>query len=138
MAKKSKKMKLPKRFAGIKLSKALRRGPLAEMLMSPVGQGVLSEIIYHAGAALTERTVDGSIARGSAKAGSTAAHAGARAVGATYEGAGLLMHALREGATSFVGAVRQHRHSLRANEPDQPRPEGPAGDVRDPDASWRH
>jgi hypothetical protein len=53
MAKKKNKQKspLPKRIAGVKVPKALRKGRAAEFLASPFGVAILSEALVVAGAA---------------------------------------------------------------------------------------
>lgn len=145
MAKKSKKAKLPKRIGGIKLSKSLRRGPLAEMLASPVGQNVVGEIIYHAGAAFVDARTDGSFKRSAAQASRRTARAGMSAAHAGYDGAGLFMGAFREGADAFIAALKRRRAEVRrladsGNSHDVPDVEGTRGasELREEERGLRH
>lgn len=39
----AKKLKLPKRIAGIKIPKTIRKGPVGEFMSSPAGQLVIAE-----------------------------------------------------------------------------------------------
>ena len=57
MAKHS-KLKLPKRIAGIKIPKVVRKGPLGQFLNSGAGQMVLAETLMAAAAAFTAAKVD--------------------------------------------------------------------------------
>jgi hypothetical protein len=52
---KKKKAILPKRIAGVKVPKTLRRGRAAKFLSSPVGIALLSDALVTAGAMLTKK-----------------------------------------------------------------------------------
>ena len=49
MSKRKKKLKLPKRIAGVKIPKAVRKGPVADFLNSSGGQVLLAEALVLAG-----------------------------------------------------------------------------------------
>ena len=66
-----KKLKLPKRIAGVKIPKTVRKGPVADFLNSPGGQELIAEMLTLAGAAFPER--------GTAEATARLAHAFAEA-----------------------------------------------------------
>ena len=64
MAKRSKKNLLPKRLAGVKVPKSVRRGDLGAAIGSPAGQAVLAEVLLAAAAvAEAKKTEDGGAAR---------------------------------------------------------------------------
>ena len=117
MAKK-KKAKLPKKILGVKLSKSLRRGPLAQVIASPLAQVAIAEMIYHVGAALGERNADGSIARASERAGHALGRMGDGTAEATSAATAHLLHAFREGTNAFIGALRSQREDAVATEPE--------------------
>jgi hypothetical protein len=50
MAKKKHKSVLPKRIAGVKVPKSVRKGPLGQLLASRTGQALIAEAIMAAGA----------------------------------------------------------------------------------------
>lgn len=62
MAKNSKSNCLPKRIAGVKVPKSVRKGPIADALASPDGQAVVAEIMT-AAAAAAKRAKDSSVHR---------------------------------------------------------------------------
>lgn len=53
------KIKLPKRVAGIKIPKVIRKGPLGEFLKSHAGQVILAEAIVATAAIFTASKADG-------------------------------------------------------------------------------
>jgi hypothetical protein len=57
MAKKL-KLKVPKRVAGIKIPKSIRKGPVADFLNSPAGQIVVAEALVIAAGAFTASRTD--------------------------------------------------------------------------------
>lgn len=54
----AKKTKLPKRIAGVKIPKAIRKGPVGDFLNSSAGQMVIAEALVLAGAVFTARRTD--------------------------------------------------------------------------------
>jgi hypothetical protein len=97
---KGKKAKLPKRIAGIKVPKALRKsgGSLAGLVESPAGRKVLAEALMAVAGVLM-----GGKAAQEAGAGKAAARAG-HGVAETGSGLG---HVLRDVAGATVGAVAE-------------------------------
>ncbi|HEY8617756.1 hypothetical protein [Phenylobacterium sp.] len=137
MAKKKRKTKslLPKRIAGVKVPKAVRKGRFAELLASRTGQMLIAEAIMAVGAL-----------GGAKKAGQSpsarsflhdaAEHVRARGDGRVEAGAagGALAYALGEAARSFADALRsgapQADSSRRSAEPDwEPAPAYAEGDA---------
>lgn len=105
MAKK-KKNKLPKKILGFKIPKQYRSGALAAALASPVGVALISEVIYHVGAAASRRAGDGG-------AGRRAEHgphdAGARFADTTGDATSALGRAVSDATHAFLDALRDHR-----------------------------
>jgi hypothetical protein len=60
MAKKHGKIKLPKRVAGIRIPKVIRKGPLGQFLNSHAGQVILAEAVVAAAAIFTAKTAEDS------------------------------------------------------------------------------
>jgi hypothetical protein len=58
MAKKKRKSVLPKRIAGVKVPKAVRKGRFGELLASRMGQALLAEAIMAAGAVMAKNGGD--------------------------------------------------------------------------------
>lgn len=111
MAKK-KKAHLPKRIAGVKVPKSVRKGRLGELLASPTGQALIAEAVVAAGAMGAARKAKNSpkVRHFMHDAGERVHHAGDRlhhgdarqeagAMGAT------LAYALGEAARSFADAL---------------------------------
>lgn len=107
MAKKKKDAKIPKRFAGVKIPKQVRKGPIGEFVTSPAGQLVIAEVVAAAGGALLKSEADKHPKRTRAVRGKAAA-VGALGAGAAREvgdtGA-RLTHAIGEAARSFARAL---------------------------------
>jgi hypothetical protein len=121
MAKKKNKSLLPKRIAGVKVPRALRKGRAARFLASPVGVVVMSEALAAAGAmAAGKRAKPGSALRrfvdqpaaGLAQVGQDAQYKGAQSADA-------LRGAFSAAAAAFADALR---HSAEAIEPDAKKP----------------
>jgi hypothetical protein len=55
----TKKHKVPKRIAGVKIPKALRKGPIGDFLSSSGGQIVLAEVLLALAAVFAARRLDG-------------------------------------------------------------------------------
>ncbi|RAK52160.1 hypothetical protein [Phenylobacterium deserti] len=100
MAKKRKKNSVPKRLAGVKIPKPLRKG-LKRLAASQDGRTVLTEALAAAGAALiATQVLPGSAARRAASKHAPAAKAAANKAGARVGGA------FEEAARVFAEALR--------------------------------
>lgn len=114
----SKKKLLPKRMAGIKIPKQIRRGAVGDFLASDAGQKMLAEGLLMVGAAVLGReTASGSAARRGAKAvaqgAEQAAGAATDATAATLQGGPARM------GQAFNAAMRAFREALQPEaEPD--------------------
>lgn len=85
MAKKD-KGKVPKKIAGVKVPKALRKGPASSLLESPVAREILADVLVAAATAAAAALVKNrSTKRQVAKAGEAAVDAGVDAATATRE-----------------------------------------------------
>jgi hypothetical protein len=62
----AKKLKVPKRIAGIKIPKAIRKGPIGDFLSSSGGQVVLAELLLAAGTVYAARRIDPNLTAGEA------------------------------------------------------------------------
>lgn len=105
---KKKKAGLPKRIAGVRVPKAVRKGRIADLLASRQGQALIAEAILGAGAlAAGMKAKDDPKVRKLAKdAKGSVAHAGDDAAGAFGGGASTLAYALSEAARAFAEALR--------------------------------
>lgn len=112
MGKKSKNL-LPKKIAGVKVPKNVRKGRLGELLMSPRGQALIAEAVMAAGAVVgAKKLKDTPKARKAlAKAGSSAKQAGDDAVKDAGAATAGIAYALGEAARSFADAL--HREPER-------------------------
>lgn len=54
----AKKLKLPKRIAGIKIPKTIRKGPVGDFISSPAGQLVIAEALVAAAGVFTVKKAD--------------------------------------------------------------------------------
>lgn len=54
----AKKLKLPKRIAGIKIPKTIRKGPVRDFMSSPAGQLVIAEALVAAAGVFTVKKAD--------------------------------------------------------------------------------
>lgn len=112
MAKKRKRANgVPKRIAGMKVPKALRRGRVAQLLASPVGQALLIETVARAGEHLISRE---------ARPGSSVRTAAARSQDAmadlgqgASESSAAFAYALRQAARAFVTAMQEQQQLAR-------------------------
>jgi len=109
MGKKSKKA-LPKKIAGVKVPKSIRKGRFGEFLTSPAGQKLVAEAIVAVGAvasagkaAKSDKAKD---LAGAAKdrAADLKQDAGAKASDAS----GVIAYAVGEAVRSFTDAIRRH------------------------------
>jgi hypothetical protein len=108
------KLKLPKRIAGVKIPKAVRKGPVGQFLNSSAGQLLVAEALIAAGGAFVAREADG--------------QAGAQRVGrSAADRTTAAQHMLERGSArlsfAFGEAVRAFREALR----DEPPPSRDAG-----------
>jgi len=105
--KKSKKGGLPKRIAGVKIPKAVRKAPIGEILASKAGQTLIAEAVMAVGAVAGAKKAGDSrkVQRAAGKAAEGVHDAGAGAAAAS----GVLAYALGEAARSFVDALRERR-----------------------------
>lgn len=113
MAKSKKKAKgaaaLPKRIAGVKVPKAVRRGRFADLLASRQGQALIAEAILGAGAiaAGMKAKDDPKVRRVAKDAKDSLVNAGDDAATGVSTASATLAHALAEGARAFAEALRR-------------------------------
>jgi hypothetical protein len=111
MAKTKKKAKsfLPKRIAGVKVPKSVRKGRLGEMLASRTGQALIAEAIMATGAvAVAKKASDSPKARGFIhNAAERVRNAGDEAGHDAGVAGGVLAYALGEAARSFADALKR-------------------------------
>lgn len=111
----SKRIKLPKRIAGIKIPKGIRKGPVVKFLNSPPGQVVLAQALLVIGGAFAvdkARDNDGAL-----HPLDTLKEAG-RDVGKRAEFAGSkLTHAFAAAARAFREAMESDSDDVAAHEP---------------------
>jgi hypothetical protein len=125
MAKKDGPIKLPKKLAGVKIPKAVRKGAIAEFLGSTAGQKLIAEVVTAAaGAVLVKKQAEpGSATRKTAKKAKQAVGDMAEEAPAASLGAGTLAYAFSEAGRAFRDALSgSHGEAPRAAEP--------------PDADW--
>ena len=109
MSKKSKSSKgvIPKRIAGVKVPKAVRKGRFGELLASRTGQAVIAQAILGAGAvAAGMKAKDSAKVQAAARKTKHTVADKAEAV-ADETGASTLAYALGEAARSFADAMRR-------------------------------
>lgn len=113
MAKSKKKAKsaaaLPKRIAGVKVPKAVRRGRFADLLASRQGQALIAEAILGAGAVAAglKAKDDPKVRRVAKDAKDSLVNAGDDAVTGVGAAGATLAYALAEGARAFAEALRR-------------------------------
>ena len=108
--------KLPKRIAGVKVPKALRRSAFSDFVMSPIGQMLVAEVIYHAGARFAGKTADAAadaaddaprvLKKGARKAGHVAEDVTGLAVGGTAA----MSRAVGAAVEAFMASLK-HDHA---------------------------
>jgi len=110
MAKKRKNV-VPKRIAGMKVPKSLRKGRVGELLSSPVGQALIIETVARAGEHLIGRqTRPGSAVRkGAVRSQEAISDLGEN----TSESSAAVVHALRQAARAFVAAMQEQQSAGR-------------------------
>jgi hypothetical protein len=122
MAKNRKKSLLPKRIAGVKVPKSVRKGRMGAAITSPTGRAVLAEVLMAAAAvagvkkfkdspkarqvlhdvAERLRDVGGGVGKGAATAGAAG---------------GAVTYALSEAARSFMDALERHGAHVETDAP---------------------
>jgi uncharacterized protein (DUF1501 family) len=110
MAKKAKtRNRLPKRVAGVKVPKALRRGRLGRLLASPVGQAIIIESVVRTGEHMLSRgSSTGSALRGVVdRSGAAASDLGGQAA----EQSSQVVYAMRQAARAFIDAMQEDRQA---------------------------
>ena len=127
MAKKKKAAGLPKRLAGVKIPKRVRKGPVGEFIASPAGKLVVAEAVAAAGGLLMKRNLDRHPERKRALKGKAGAagEAASDAVHAAGEAGSNLTLAITEAARTF-GRVLRHGEEAQTplHRPD-PAPQAP-------------
>lgn len=109
MAKKKSKRIIPKRIAGVKVPKSVRRGRFGDLLASRTGQAMIAQAILGAGAvaagigAKKDPKARGFAAKGKDKIADTAQDATRQ----TAQAGSALAYALSEAARSFAEALRR-------------------------------
>ena len=123
----AKKLKVPKRIAGVKIPKSVRKGPVGTFLNSTAGQVLVAEAVLAAAGAVLVRSADPHSRTGQAlrhplqqlkRASRAAVHSGARTKGAAAEGSERLAEALREGVAAFRASLDRGAVEPRAGELD--------------------
>lgn len=116
MAKSRKKSKglIPKRIAGVKVPKKVRKGRFGELLASKTGQAVIAQAILGAGAVAAglKATDDPRVRKAARKAKEEVAHTAHDAKQATSEAGSTLAYALTEAARAFAEALRGEPRSF--------------------------
>ncbi|WP_374467879.1 hypothetical protein [Phenylobacterium sp.] len=112
-----KRNKVPKRIAGVKVPKAVRRG-LKDLARSQNGKTVIAEALLAAGALLAavEAKPGSAARRGATSAGRKLKPAAVAATAAAVEGRASLAAAFEHATRSFTEALRSPR-SIATREP---------------------
>lgn len=110
MAKKSKNL-LPKRIAGVKVPKAVRKGRLGDAIASPAGRAVLAEVLLAAAAVAGAKKVkDSGVARDAlSDVADRLRDAGGGVKDAGAVAGGTVTYAIGEAARAFVDAFDRRR-----------------------------
>lgn len=103
MAKKRKNA-VPKRIAGMKVPKSLRKGRVGELLSSPVGQALIVETVARAG------EHGSAVRKGAVRSKETISDLGENA----SESSAAVVYALRQAARAFVAAMQEQQAAGRA------------------------
>ncbi|MGP1609903.1 MAG: hypothetical protein ACTS5G_04275 [Burkholderiales bacterium] len=105
---KSGAIKLPKRIAGVKIPKVIRKGPIGEFLQSSAGQLVIAETLLAAAAAFTAAKADTSVGDAVRHPVDKARRAGQAMADAGANETDRLAHAFREAGRAFREALHQN------------------------------
>jgi hypothetical protein len=111
------KFKLPKRIAGVKIPKVIRKGPLGHFLNSNAGQLILAETAVAMAAAFTavKADEDSSVADTLRHPVDGARRLGSAVLDASTDEGDRLTHAFREAARAFRDALHERDVPLRRN-----------------------
>ena len=116
MAKSRKKSKglIPKRIAGVKVPKKVRKGRFGDLLASKTGQAVIAQAILGAGAVAAglKAKDDPTVRRMAREVGHGVADTTRDATHATAEAGSTLAYALGEAARTFAEALRGETRSF--------------------------
>lgn len=127
MAKKRKKTNaIPKRIAGMKVPKGLRRGRVGRLLASPVGQALILDMAARAGEHLIGR--EARPGSGLRKTAVRSQEAISDVGESASESSAAFVYALRQAARAFVTAMQEQQVAAR---PDSGREREPAPAGRD-------
>lgn len=108
------KLKLPKKIAGVKIPKAVRKGPVGQFLNSSAGQLLVAEALIAAGGAFFATEMkDSGDQKGSAR------RLGRSAGGSAEEARQLLEHGSARLSFAFGEAVKAFRTALKEGNPQQ-------------------
>ncbi|HET9446140.1 MAG TPA: hypothetical protein VFO35_07780 [Steroidobacteraceae bacterium] len=101
------KIKLPKRVAGVKIPKSVRKGPVGQFLNSGAGQVVIAQALVAAAGALAVSRTDSDSSLGDVVHHPIDAtrRAGKQAAQASSDQAARMSYALREAARAFRDAM---------------------------------
>jgi hypothetical protein len=121
----AKKLKLPKRIAGIKIPKAIRKGPVGKFINSPAGQLVVAEaLVAAAGVFTAKKVIEGSDARDVAKHPAESIRRVVKTVADSgQDQAERLTFALKEAAKAFKTAMENGPASELTEAPFKGEPE---------------
>ncbi len=112
----AKKLKIPKRIAGVKIPRTIRKGPIGQFLRSSGGQMLLVEALLLAGGALAGRRMNGESGVGEVlrhpvdslkKAGRAAATRGDRARPAVDDVSARFSRAFTEAVRTFRAVLEE-------------------------------
>jgi hypothetical protein len=105
-------IKLPKRLAGIKIPKAVRKGPLGQFLNSHAGQVILAEAVVAAAAVFTASKTDedSPVAEGLRHPAESARHLGQAMAMTSADHSERLAHAFHAAGRAFREALRESYH----------------------------
>jgi hypothetical protein len=125
MAKKDGTIKLPKKIAGVKIPKTVRRGAIGDFLASKAGQKLVAEAVTAAVAALVvkKQAEPGSATRKTARKAKDKVDEAAERAPAEGVGAGSLAFAFSEAGRAFHDALRGPG---KASSPEPPDADWPA------------
>ncbi|HYE45533.1 MAG TPA: hypothetical protein VEA44_07130 [Caulobacter sp.] len=118
MAKK-RKNRLPKRVAGVKVPKTLRKGRIGKFLVSPEGQKLVAQGLAAAGAMVAASQAPRAV-EAAKEPMADAKHAGEEAAHKVGEAGATLGQALTAAALAFAETLRGEHRSFRAEPEDPP------------------
>jgi hypothetical protein len=120
MAKQDGPIKLPKKIAGVKIPKTVRKGAIADFLASKAGQKLIAEAVTAALAALVvkKEAEPGSTTRKTARKAKEAVEEVADSAPASGAGAGTLAFAFSEAGRAFRDALHGHDDFTAPDPPD--------------------